>query len=229
MPDTATPLTVLFDIDGTLVDSNYLHVDAWSQAFVQAGHPVDTWRIHRGIGMDSAKLLALLLGDDAEAVGPVAKDAHGRLYAAMAGRLRTFEGARELLRELSARGHTVVLATSAPQEELDALLEVLDLEDTLDVVTSAEDAENAKPAPEILQVALERADTAPEHAVMIGDAVWDVEAAGRAGVRCIGVLTGGTARSELEAAGAVAVYQDVAEILAGLDDSILAREPASAA
>src|SRR3546814_8986146 len=225
MTDTANPMTVLFDIDGTLVDSNYLHVDAWSRAFAEAGRPVDTWRIHRDIGMDSTKLLDDLLGDEADTVGPVAKKAHGRLYAAMSDRLRPFEGARELLRELAARGHTVVLATSAPQEELDALLKVLDLGDTIDVVTSAEDADTAKPAPDILQVALERAAAARERAVMIGDAVWDVEAAGRAGVRCIGVLTGGTARSELETAGTVAVYQDVAEILAGLDESILIEKP----
>src|SRR3546814_20395721 len=97
--------------------------------------------------------------------------------------------------------------------------------DTIDVCPSAEDADTAKPAPDILQVALERAAAARERAVMIGDAVWDVEAAGRAGVRCIGVLTGGTARSELETAGTVAVYQDVAEILAGLDESILIEKP----
>lgn len=221
MPDTSTPLTVLFDIDGTLVDSNYLHVEAWARAFSEAGHPVDTWRIHRGIGMDSALLLETLLGDQAETVGPPAKEAHGRIYAGMADRLRPFEGARELLMELSQRGHAVVLATSAPQEELDALLPVLDLGDTLDVVTSAEDAETAKPAPDILQVALKRAEVPAESAVMIGDAVWDVEAAARAGVRCIGVLSGGTGRAELIAAGAVAVYDDVAQLRSELDDSIL--------
>lgn len=225
MPDTSAPLTVLFDIDGTLVDSNYLHVDAWSRAFAEAGHPVDTWRIHREIGMDSTKLLDDLLGDEADTIGPIAKEAHGRLYAAMGDRLRPFDGARDLLHALAGRGHTVVLATSAPQEELDALLEVLDMGETLDVVTSAEDADTAKPAPDILQVALERAGARPERAVMIGDAVWDVQAAGRAGVRCVGVLSGGTGRGELERAGAVAVYEGVSEILAGLDDSILSEGP----
>jgi HAD superfamily hydrolase (TIGR01509 family) len=221
MPQSSKPLTVLFDIDGTLVDSNYLHVEAWSRAFAEAGHPVDAWRIHRGIGMDSSQLLDALLGDLAETAGAEAKDAHARIYAGMSERLRPFARARQLLSELAERGHTVVLATSAPEEELKPLLRVLDMGDTLDVVTSAEDAETAKPAPDIIEVALERAGASAETAVMIGDAVWDVEAAGRAGVRCIGVLTGGTGRDELLAAGAVAVYDGVADLLEGLDASIL--------
>jgi HAD superfamily hydrolase (TIGR01509 family) len=216
-----TPHAALFDIDGTLIDSNYLHVEAWSRAFLEAGHPVDTWRIHRAIGMDSAKLLHELLGDAADTVGPAAKDAHARHYAGMSDRLRVFDGARELLGELARRGRTIVLATSAPQEELDMLLDVLGMGDTLDVVTSAEDADSAKPDPDIIQAALERAHVAPGEAVMIGDAVWDVEAAARSGVRCIAVLSGGTGAGELRAAGAVAVYDDVAALHAALDDSIL--------
>ncbi|MGP3536604.1 HAD family hydrolase [Microbacterium sp. RD1] len=221
-----TPRAILFDIDGTLVDSNYLHVEAWARAFAETGHPVDTWRIHRGIGMDSAKLLDELLGDEVASAGPPAKEAHGRIYAGFAERLRVFSGARELLRELSSRGHTVVLATSAPEEELELLLKALDLGDTVDVVTSAEDADTAKPAPDILQAALDRAGTAPQDAVMVGDAVWDVESAQRAGVRCVAVLSGGTGAEELRRAGAIAVYDDVAQILADLDDSPLAGERA---
>lgn len=218
---SSAPRAVLFDIDGTLIDSNYLHVEAWSRAFAEVGHPVDSWRIHRGIGMDSSKLLQELLGDDAERVGPSAKDAHARHYAAMSDRLRTFTGARDLLTELAGRGVTVVLATSAPQEELDMLLEVLDLGDTLDVVTSAEDAETAKPDPDIIEAALAHAGVTAEDAVMVGDAVWDVQAAARSGVRCVAVLTGGTGADELRGAGAVAVYDDVSTLLAELDRSIL--------
>ncbi|QEW03242.1 HAD family hydrolase [Microbacterium lushaniae] len=219
--DRSTPLAVLFDIDGTLVDSNYLHVDAWSRAFREADHPVDTWRIHRAIGMDSGILLDELLGEQADAVGPAVKEAHARLYAAMSERLRVFDGAHELLQVLADRGHTIVLATSAPPEELEILLQVLDMGDTLDVVTSAQDAETAKPEPDILNVAVERAGVTPDRAVMVGDAVWDVQAAARAGVPCIGVLSGGTGRDDLRSAGAVAVYDDVAALLRELDASPL--------
>ncbi|MBN9182931.1 MAG: HAD family hydrolase [Microbacterium sp.] len=212
--------TVLFDIDGTLVDSNYLHVDAWDRALVAVGHPVDVWRIHRGIGMDAGRMLSELVGDD-DALQQRAKDEHARLYADMADRLRPISGARDLLRELSRRGLTVVLATSAPQEELDALLAVLDLDEPVDAVTSAEDVDDAKPAPDIVGRALEKAGTAASEAIMVGDAVWDIESAGRAGVTAVAVLTGGSSADQLRDAGAVAVYDDVASLLAQLDASPL--------
>ncbi|MBN9154909.1 MAG: HAD family hydrolase [Microbacterium sp.] len=212
--------TVLFDIDGTLVDSNYLHVDAWDRALVAVGHPVDVWRIHRGIGMDAGRMLSELVGDD-DALQQRAKDEHARLYADMADRLRPISGARDLLRELSRRGLTVVLATSAPQQELDALLAVLDLDEPVDAVTSAEDVDDAKPAPDIVGRALEKAGTAASEAIMVGDAVWDIESAGRAGVTAVAVLTGGSSADQLRDAGAVAVYDDVASLLAQLDASPL--------
>ncbi|MBN9196833.1 MAG: HAD family hydrolase, partial [Microbacterium sp.] len=159
--------TVLFDIDGTLVDSNYLHVDAWDRALVAVGHPVDVWRIHRGIGMDAGRMLSELVGDD-DALQQRAKDEHARLYADMADRLRPISGARDLLRELSRRGLTVVLATSAPQQELDALLAVLDLDEPVDAVTSAEDVDDAKPAPDVVGRALEKAVAAASEAIMVG-------------------------------------------------------------
>ncbi len=212
--------TVLFDIDGTLVDSNYLHVDAWDRALVAVGHPVDVWRIHRGIGMDAGRMLSELVGDD-DALQQRAKDEHARLYADMADRLRPISGARDLLRELSRRGLTVVLATSAPQQELDALLAVLDLDEPVDAVTSAEDVDDAKPAPDIVGRALEKAGAAASEAIMVGDAVWDIESAGRAGVTAVAVLTGGSSADQLRDAGAVAVYDDVASLLAQLDASPL--------
>jgi HAD superfamily hydrolase (TIGR01509 family) len=211
---------VLFDIDGTLVDSNYLHVEAWAHAFDEAGASVDSWRIHRAIGMDSAELLHELAGDDSE-LAERAKGLHDELYPELADRLRAFDGARELVAELASRGLTVVLATSAPEDELKNLRAVLDVEDSIAVVTSANDVETAKPAPDIVEVALERADVAPDAAIMVGDSVWDVKAAARAGVRCVGVLSGGISEAELRDAGAVAVYPDVAALLAGLDASPL--------
>ena len=222
---TTTPRAVLFDIDGTLVDSNYSHVDAWVKAFRDVGRPVDAWRVHRSIGKDSALLVRGLLGDDAddELVDRV-KDAHTEHYASHLGEgtdLHVFAGATELLAELARRGHQVVLATSAPEEELAVLRELLDVEGALWAVTSSEDVDTAKPDPGIVEVALERAGVAPDRAVMVGDATWDVEAAARAGVASVGVLTGGFSRQELADAGAQVTYDDAAALLAGLDESPL--------
>lgn len=218
---TATCKAVLLDIDGTLVDTNFLHVDAWLRACADVGHPVDAWRVHRAIGMDSSKLLGTLLGDDAERLGDEVKERHAVHYAADRDRMRRFDGAQELLRELADRGLQVVLATSAPQQEFDMIIEALDPGDTVAEVTTAEDVENAKPAPDVIAVALEKAGVTADEAVMIGDAAWDAESSVNAGVRCIGVLSGGYGAAELRDAGAVAVYDDVAALLAGLDSSPL--------
>ncbi|GAB3605202.1 HAD family hydrolase [Conyzicola nivalis] len=218
------PLAVLFDIDGTLVDSNYLHIDSWDRAFASVGHPVDIWRIHRSIGMDSGKLLEALLGDAAEAVGEAAKDEHTRLYMQTTDRLRTIGGARELLAELARRSHAVVLATSAPESELEILLGVLEVDDSVKAVTSSEDVGTAKPEPDIIETALDKAEVSADAAVMVGDSVWDIVAAKRAGVMSIGVLSGGFGREELLSAGATVVYEDVAELLERLDESPLAAQ-----
>ncbi|WP_375388278.1 HAD family hydrolase [uncultured Amnibacterium sp.] len=216
-----TCTAVLLDIDGTLVDTNYLHVDAWLRACADVGHPVDAWRVHRAIGMDSAKLLDTLLGDDAERLGDEAKERHSAHYAADQERMRRFAGAQELLGTLAGRGFQVVLATSAPQEELDMIIRALDPGDSVFAITTAEDVETAKPAPDVVRVALDKAGVSADDAIMVGDAAWDAESSVRAGVRCIGVLSGGYGASELRDAGAVAVYDDVAALLAGLDDSPL--------
>jgi HAD superfamily hydrolase (TIGR01509 family) len=216
-----TPRAVLFDIDGTLVDSNYVHIDAWARAFASLGHPVDSWRIHRAIGMDSALLLSTLLADDADRLSSEAKRLHSEFYARTTGLLRPFDRARELLGTLSARGMTVVLATSAPEDELAVLRSVLDVESTIAHVTSADDVGSAKPAPDLVRVALDKAGVTASDAVFVGDTVWDVIAAGRAGVPCIGVLSGGVSAAELLDAGAVAVYDDVAGLLDAVDTSPL--------
>ncbi|WP_022884607.1 HAD family hydrolase [Glaciibacter superstes] len=174
------PQAVLFDIDGTLVDSNYLHVDAWSRAFVAVGHSVAAWRVHRAIGMGSAELLAALVGDDAEQIADEVKRLHGVYLAESASLLRPFERARELLRTVAAWGTQVVLATSADPNELEHLLRVLDSDESVSVVTSAADVDAAKPNPDLLNAALEKAGVSAADAVMLGDAVWDVQAAGHA-------------------------------------------------
>lgn len=212
MADAPTT-AVLFDIDGTLVDSNYAHIDAWWRAFTAIGESVDAWRIHRSIGMDSAKLLETMLPDASDDTRDAAKQYHSAYYAEQQPRLRLLPGARDLLAAVSDAGHTVVLATSAPESELVRLRELLDAEEWLTAVTSSEDVEQAKPDPGIIAVALGRAGVSADSAVMVGDAVWDVESAARVGVASIGVMTGGVGGDELRGAGAAAVYDDAAAVL----------------
>jgi HAD superfamily hydrolase (TIGR01509 family) len=214
---------VLFDIDGTLVDSNYLHIDTWDQAFAETGHPVDDWRIHRAIGMDSAELLKTLLGDDPDGVADRAKERHSDAYKAAAPRLRPFDGAAELIRALTARGVTVVLATSAPEDELEILLEVLGLDPEEVGTTSSSDVETAKPEPGIIEAALQKAGVEASAAVMVGDTIWDVIAAKRAGVPTIGVRSGGIAEEELTGAGAIEVHDDTRALLESAPDTVLGR------
>jgi HAD superfamily hydrolase (TIGR01509 family) len=216
---TDAPTTaVLFDIDGTLVDSNYAHVDAWWRAFRVTGQSVDAWRIHRLIGMDASRLLDELVPNMSDEDRDTAKQYQAAYFAEHMPRLRLLPGARELLEAVAARGHQVVLATSAPETELVRLRELLDAEQWISVVTSGEDVEEAKPAPDIVQVALDRAGVDPSNAVMIGDAMWDVETSGKVGVSCISVMTGGIGGDELRNAGAVAVYDDAAAVLADIED-----------
>ena len=213
---------MLFDIDGTLVDSTYLHVNAWLRALQAVGHPVDAWRIHRGQGMGSSELLDTLLGAAAEPVASRAKEQHSELYRQSSEQLRVFDGARELVAAVAQRGAKVVLATSAAPDELEVLRSILDVEDVVAEITAAEDVEAAKPAPDLVHVALERAGVTADRAVFVGDTVWDVQACGKAGLACVGVLTGGISAAELTDAGAVAVYEDCRALLRDLDSSPLA-------
>ncbi|MFC9556706.1 HAD family hydrolase [Rhodococcus sp. NPDC056960] len=213
----------LFDVDGTLVDTNYLHVRAWQRAFREIGHDVDAWRVHRAIGLDSSLLLEALLGDDADSLGDRAKDLHKTYYLGARDSMQPLAGARELIRELHGRGVQVVLATSAPEEELDVLREVLSVDSCIAHTTSAADVDHAKPDPGVIHAAMERSSTSGETAVMVGDAVWDAKAASRAGVTFIGVLSGGISRAELATAGAEAVFEDAQDLLDHLDSSPLAR------
>ena len=221
MTSSGTGKAVLFDIDGTLMDSNYLQVQAWSEAFDQLARPVDDARIHRVIALDSAALLQTLLGDRAEELGEQAKKAHTAAYEKLADRLRPFTAARDLLAAVGDRGVAVVLATSAPENELKLLRKALDAEQFVTAVTSAEDAETAKPNPGILQAALVKTGVAAQDAVMVGDTVWDGQAAAAAGITFVGMRSGGISTGELSDAGAVAVYDDPADLLAQLDTSPL--------
>ena len=223
MTQAGTQPAVLFDIDGTLVDSNYLHVDAWYRAFHDVGLTVEGWRIHRSIGMDGSTLVSTLAGDADEDTRSRAKDLHSRYYKESAPLLRPLPGARELLQRVDTLGLQVVFATSAPEDELKILREVLASDALVSAATSSKDVDTAKPQPDIVEVALERAGVKADEAVFIGDAVWDVEACNRAGVPTIAVLTGGVSRGELEKAGAHAVFEDAAQLCDQIGDTLIAR------
>jgi HAD superfamily hydrolase (TIGR01509 family) len=215
---------VLFDVDGTLVDTTYLHAVCWAEALRQHGHVIPMANVHHAIGMSGDKLLSRCLGDDRDRSADEAlDDAHKTLYKQWWGRLRPLPGAADLLKASRERGLQVVLASSASDEELEALRSAIDADDAIDVATSADDAESGKPAPDILAAALHRAGLSAERAVFVGDAVWDGHAAERAGVPFIGVTCGGTPAGELREAGAVEIWQDPAELLENLAKSAIAR------
>jgi HAD superfamily hydrolase (TIGR01549 family) len=213
---------VLFDIDGTLVDSNYLHIHAWCQAFSDIGLDVESWRIHRCIGMDGTRLVKFLTGDAEEDVQQQAKDLHLQYFQESASLLNRLPGARELLQRIHALGLQIVLATSASEDELALLRKVLDSDDIVSAMTSSKDVDVAKPEPGIIQVALDRAGVDADHAVYLGDAVWDVVACKNAGVSSIGVLSGGVSREELGNAGAEQVFDNARELCERIDDTAIA-------
>lgn len=213
----------VFDVDGTLVDTNHLHVTTWWEAFRQAGHRVPMHAVHRAVGLGSGDLVAHLLGDDRDTDEDARiSAAHKALYGQYFDRLPALRDAGQLLRRLHDDGWTVVLATSASGAELSALRRAIDADDVIAATASADDVEEGKPAPEPVEHALELAGAPAEGAVFVGDTVWDMRAGRRAGVRCVGVLCGGIPRADLLEAGAEAVYADPAELLASLPDSPLA-------
>jgi HAD superfamily hydrolase (TIGR01509 family) len=223
---SASVTAVLFDVDGTLVDSNYLHAVTWWEGMRQAGHTVPMARIHRAIGMGSDQLLdAVLPADRDRGADEDIRAAHGALYATCWSRLMPLEGAAELLRACKRRGLRVVLASSADEREFNALRKALDAEDAIDAATSSADVERSKPAPDLVHVALDKARVRPEEAVFVGDTVWDVQACQKAGVPCVGLLSGGIGRDELLRAGAVEIYDGPADLLSAFDRSALAHRP----
>jgi HAD superfamily hydrolase (TIGR01509 family) len=212
-----TATIAILDIDGTLVDTNFHHAIAWYRAFRQHGFVVPIWQIHRHIGMGGDQMVKALVGEGAEEQqGDDIRAAEGALYLAMIEEVEPFEGARQLIVDLRARGATVVLASSAKPRELDHYLDLLDAREIADDWTSSGDVEATKPAPDLIQSALGKAASDGAEAVMIGDSPWDAIAAEKAGVGTIGVLTGGFSESELREAGADPVFGSVDELRRGL-------------
>lgn len=209
---------VLVDIDGTLVDSNYLHTLAWQRALREGGHEVPARDIHRLIGMGSDQLVKRLTGFDV----PELAQASSRFFAAMKEELRPLPRAAETLRVLASRGLRVVLATSAQPQDLADLRRTIDADDAIAHVVSATDVQESKPSPQIFLTAMEQAGLEAGTTMVLGDTVWDIMAATAAGLPCTCVLTGGIGRDELVSAGAVHVYDDLGDLLDDLPNGPLA-------
>jgi HAD superfamily hydrolase (TIGR01509 family) len=208
---------VLFDIDGTLVDSNYVTVVAWADAFESQGYSVPMTKIHALVGQGSGRLIENAIGHYDDAVA----EAHDDFYAPRLHSLRAFDRAADLLRRVKAEGLTVVLATSASEHDARFLRAAVDADDVVDHAATSDDAESSKPDPDIVQAAVDGAGLSVENCVFVGDTIWDVHAANKAGMDCVCVLTGGIAEAELTKAGAVAIYASVAELLDEFDASPL--------
>jgi HAD superfamily hydrolase (TIGR01509 family) len=216
---------ILFDIDGTLVDSNDLHVLAWQEAFATVGAHFDRATIHNQIGKGTDMLVPALLPDADEATHEALGKAHGDAFKGkFLDRVKPFPGAHDLLARAHDAGRTVVLASSASSAELDHYLGLLDAHDLVGATTSADDVARTKPAPDIFATALEKvAPLSPDEVIVVGDTPYDVEAAAKCGIATVALRSGGFGDNALQAAGAVAIYDDVAALLHDYDESLLNR------
>ena len=215
------PKAVLFDVDGTLVDSNDAHARAWVEAFAEGGITVDFEPVRRRIGMGGDKLMPEVSGltEDSAAGERISTRRREIFKEKYLPRLQRFPGSSELVAALKDRGITAVAASSAKKDELRKLLEIAGADALLDDATSSDDAEESKPDPDIVHAALRQAKSAPGDAIMVGDTPYDIEAARRAGVRVIAFRSGGWRDEDLQ--GAEAVYDGPADLLARLDESPL--------
>lgn len=208
---------VLFDIDGTLVDSNFPTVVAWADAFAAAGYVIPMTKIHGLVGQGSDLLVENAIGHQDDAIVKV----HDELYAPRLRSLHAFDQAADLLRRTKSEGLSVVLATSASKHDASLLRAAIEADDVIDHVTTNDDAETSKPEPDIVRAALDGTGLSAAECLFVGDTVWDVKAARRAGMDCVCVLSGGVAEADLVQAGAVAIYDSVADLLRDFDNSPL--------
>lgn len=214
---------VFFDLDGTLVDSNERHVDAWAAVFRDAGRAQEPECIRAQIGKGGDLLVPALLPDADDDLIERLSNAHGACFKQYLEGIRPFAGAADLVKRVHASGRKVLLASSASRSDLDHYIALLGIADAVDGASSIDDVEASKPAPDIFQVALDKAGVAAGDALAVGDTPYDVEAAGKAGVATIGLTSGPFDEAALRAAGAVAVYRDVADLLAQLETSPIMR------
>jgi HAD superfamily hydrolase (TIGR01549 family) len=214
--------TAIFDVDGTLVDTNYHHALAWFRAFRQFELTVPIWRVHRAIGMGGDKLVAAVAGDDVEdRHGDELRAAWSEQFAPLIDEVQPFEGAHDLLAEVRRRGFRLVLASSGTSEHVEHFIDLIGARDLAEAWTTSDDVEASKPEPDLVAAARDKVSGA--EGVMIGDSTWDVEAAGRLDIPTLAVRTGGYSTDELREAGALRVFESLPELRASLDDTPLAR------
>jgi phosphoglycolate phosphatase-like HAD superfamily hydrolase len=218
-----TQPAALLDVDGTLVDTNYHHALAWFRAFRDEGIVLPVWRLHRHIGMGGDQLVAAVAGDEVDArLGEALRDGHSRRYRPLIDDVELMPDARRLVESLHGRGAEVVLASSASADDLARYREMLDADALITGATSSADVEQTKPEPDLIRAALARVSGGGP-AVLVGDSTWDCEAAGRAGVESIALLTGGFGEAELRDAGAACVFESIADLLDRIADTPLGR------
>ena len=217
------PPAALLDVDGTLVDTNYHHAIAWYRAFRQYGVTLPIWKIHRHIGMGGDQLVRALGGERLEEdLGDVIRATEKDRYLELIDEVEPLEGAAELIRDLKRRGHAVVLASSAKQDEVDHYIELLQVADVIDGWTTSADVEATKPEPDLVIASLEKAGGG--RAAMLGDSTWDCVAARRAGVETVALLTGGYSEAELREAGAQMVFESLGDLIQRLDETPFTAE-----
>jgi HAD superfamily hydrolase (TIGR01549 family) len=215
------PDTVIFDVDGTLVDSNYQHALAWFRAFRRFDITRPLWRIHRGLGMGGDNFVPEIGGADVEAQhGDALRDAWAEEFAPMIDEIRPFDGAHQLLREVKRRGLRLVLASSGQREHVEKFLDLIDGKSLADAWTTSDDAEHTKPAPDLIVTALRKVEGAD--GIMVGDSPYDVIAAQKVSVSTIALRTGGFSPEELTDAGATAVYDSLVDLRENLDVALRA-------
>lgn len=223
-PDGGRRQGILFDVDGTLIDSSYIHTISWWGAFRQQGYDIPMASIHHFVGMGGDRLVdSLLPADRDRSLDSDIMASHGALYASHWPALRPFDGAKDLLAQCHAAGLTVALASSARKQDLQVMKATLDADAFIDAATSANDAKDSKPAPDILVAALEAIGVDAADAVFVGDAVWDMKAAAALGIPAIAVTCGGVNAGELRDAGAVEVYEGPRDLLENLTSSAIGR------
>ncbi|MEU9831572.1 HAD family hydrolase [Streptosporangium sp. NPDC048047] len=208
--------TAIIDVDGTLVDTNYQHALAWYRAFARYDVVLPLWRIHRHIGMGGDQIVAALAGDEVEREhGDALREAWTEEFDKMIDEVRPFEGATELLAELGRRGFAVVLASSGKPQHVERFLDLIDGREHCKAWTTSEDVEKTKPAPDLMKVALAKAEGAS--GVAVGDSTWDFLAAGKLDLPGVAVRTGGFSPEELREAGAAHVFESIPDLIEGLD------------
>lgn len=216
---------VLCDLDGTLLDTNSFHAEAWQKTLAQFGYNVSFEDLVKQVGKGADNLLPLFVPkDELERISDKLEQTHANIYhREYLDRVVPFTDARKLLERMRQHGLRIAVATSSGKGDLEVLKTIVKIHDLVEEDTTASDADKSKPAPDIFEAALKSLGIAPDEALALGDTPWDVEAAARAGVKTVAVMSGGWSREELQKAGALAVYVDAAELVRKFDDSPFVR------